>query len=77
MPSGSYRQIDVGCPFYQSDDGKRHITCEGIVDDSNVTLFFRKKQDFEKQMLVFCCGHYRNCEVDRMLMEKYEEDEND
>lgn len=73
MSSGSYLQVYVRCPFYQSDDGARKIICEGIVDDSNLTLSFRKKKDFETQIKVFCCEHYKKCEVCRILTEKYEE----
>jgi len=74
MPSGSYKQADVKCPFYKFDDGKRRITCEGMIDDSSVALIYRKKSDYLTQIDVFCCEYYTNCEVYRMLMEKYEEE---
>lgn len=74
MPSGSYKQIEVQCPFYKYDDGKRRITCEGLVDDSSLALIYQRKSDYETQINVFCCKHYEKCEVYRMLMEKYEED---
>ena len=74
MPSGSYLQIDVRCPFYKYDDGVKRITCEGIVEDSSLALIYRKKRDFETQIRVFCCEHYEKCEIYRILMEKYEED---
>lgn len=76
MPSGSYRQVHVRCPFYLYDDGKRRITCEGLVGtrkDSTLTLFYHHKTDYETQIKVFCCEHYEKCEVYRMLMNKYEE----
>ncbi|MBP3411925.1 MAG: hypothetical protein J6K89_01565 [Oscillospiraceae bacterium] len=73
-PSGSYRQVYAGCPFYQYDDGKRKIVCEGIVEDSTVTLGFKKREGYETQITTFCCEHYKKCEVYRMLMQKYEED---
>ena len=73
MPSGSWKQIDVQCPFYKSDDGKKHITCEGFTDGSSVTLNYQKKQDYIQQIQLFCCQHYQKCEVHRMLMEKYED----
>ena len=59
----------VRCPFYKFDDGKRRITCEGIIDDSSLSLTFRKKADQEKQLYVFCCRYYEHCEIYRMLME--------
>ena len=75
MPSGSYKQADVQCPFYKFDDGKRRITCEGIIDDSSLALIYHNKQDYETQINVFCCQHYINCEVYRLLMDKYPDEE--
>ena len=73
MPSGSYKQVYVRCPFYRSDDGQRHITCEGPTEESSLTLNFPRKSEFETQITVFCCEHYQNCEIYRMLMDKYED----
>ena len=76
MSSGSYKQIDVQCPFYKYDDGKQRITCEGLVDNSSLALIYQKKADYETQINVFCCEHYQRCEIHRMLMEaKYEEED--
>ena len=75
MPSGSYKQAYVRCPFYKFDDWKRRITCEGIIDDSSLALIFHNKNDYETQINVFCCEYYKNCEVYRMLMEKYDKEE--
>lgn len=75
MPSGSYRQVDVQCPFFKYDDGARRITCEGIIDDSSLTLIYHRKCDYETQIKVFCCEYYRKCEVYRMLVDKYNEEE--
>lgn len=73
MPSGSYKgKADVLCPFYKFDDmKKRRITCEGFVDKSTLALTYRRRSDYDMQMNVFCCEHYKKCEVYRMLMEKY------
>ncbi len=78
MPSGSYKgKADAQCPFYRSDDGKKkRIICEGIVDKSTLALTYRRRSDYDTQLCVFCCEHYKNCEVYRMLMEnKYDEEE--
>ena len=74
MSSGSYRQADVRCPFYKFDDGAKRITCEGLIDESSLALIYRRKRDYEAQIMNFCCEHYGNCEIYRMLMDKYEED---
>ena len=73
-PSGSYKQVYVLCPFYKYDDGKRRITCEGIMDDCNLTLSFKTRADYEIQLNTFCCDRYTYCEVCRMLHKKYEEE---
>ena len=76
MSSGSFKaQSEVQCPFFKFDDMKqKRISCEGIVDDSTLALIYCRRKDYEKQLEVFCCEHYKKCEVYRMLMEKYEED---
>ena len=75
MPSGSYKQIEVQCPFYKYDDGKRRITCEGIIEDSSLALIYHNKNDYETQINVFCCQHYTKCEVYRLLIDKYPDEE--
>lgn len=74
MPSG-YKKSYVQCPFYKYDDGKRRITCEGIIDDSSLALIFRNKRDYEIQIETFCCEHCQKCEVYRLLMDKYDKEE--
>jgi hypothetical protein len=76
MPSGSYKgKSDAKCPFYKFDDERRkRIVCEGIVDNSTLALTYRQKEDYDTQLCVFCCEHYKKCEVYNMLMQKYEED---
>lgn len=76
MPSGSFKQVYVVCPFYITDDGAQRVTCEGVVDGSSLSIYFSKRADYETLMSVFCCQHYEKCEIYRMLMEnKYEEDD--
>ena len=74
MPSGSFMQADVLCPFYKFDEGKkRSITCEGLVEDSSIVLTYHKKSDYVRQITVFCCKHFEKCEIYRALLEsKYD-----
>ena len=77
MSSGSFKaQAAVQCPFFKFDeDKKKRIVCEGFVDKSTLALIYCRKKDYETQLRVFCCEHYKKCEVYRMLMSsKYEED---
>ena len=73
-PSGSFKQVDVQCPFYKYDDGRRRITCEGIIDKSSIALIYLTRKDYDMQFLAYCCENYKKCEVYRMLMQKYEEE---
>lgn len=78
MPNGSYKgKTDAQCPFYRSDDKqKKQIICEGIVDRSTLALNFHRKPDYRTQLGVFCCEHYKKCEVYNMIMEaKYDEED--
>lgn len=78
MPSGSYKgKADAQCPFYKFDDGqKKRIVCEGIIDRSTLALTYRHRKDYDTQLCVFCCEHYKKCEVYRMIMEaKYDEED--
>lgn len=74
MASGSFRQVEVLCPFYREDDGSKRIRCEGLVDDSCIDLKFIFRKDYEKQITTFCCDKYKKCEVYKMLMKKYDEE---
>lgn len=67
-------QTNVGCPFYSSDDGQQRITCCGLVPDSTIALWYRKREDFEIQLKTFCCEHYKKCEIYRMLMEMWDDE---
>lgn len=75
MPSGSFKQVDVQCPFYKYDDGRRRITCEGLIDKSSIALIYLTRGDYDTQLTAFCCEHYKKCEVYRMLIQKYNEEE--
>ena len=77
MANGSYKgKTDAQCPFYKFDDGQtRRIICEGIVDRSTLALRFSRKKDYDTQLGVFCCEHYKKCEIYTMIMTaKYDEE---
>lgn len=77
MTGSSWKgRCDAQCPFFRSDVEKRKkINCEGIVDRSTLALTFDRKKDYRIQLEVFCCEHYKNCEIYRMLMAaKYDEE---
>ena len=68
------RDYGVQCPYYITDT-KQTITCEGFIRGSSVIQRYNKIADRKQQMRIFCCKHYRNCELYRMISsEKYEMD---
>ena len=71
MPSGSYHQVHVKCPFYTSDNGKNRICCEGLLPGSQTQSFFWHRKDYETQIGLYCCGGYQTCEIYMGLMEQY------
>lgn len=67
------KRVEVGCPFYKRSNSVV-IRCEGIAWDGYTDLGFRTMREKDKQMRIFCCKHYRNCEVYRAIVAaKYEE----
>lgn len=75
MPSGSYIQAYVRCPFYRSDNGADRIICEGLVPGSQLQSYFKRNRDYRLQTEIFCCRHYDHCEIYAALLKKYEEED--
>ena len=76
MTGSSWKgRVDAQCPFFKSDVAtQKRILCEGIVDRSTLALSFSRKKDYETQLSVFCCEHYKRCEVYNMIMKaKYDD----
>lgn len=77
MPSGSYCQSYVNCPFYKTDNGKNKITCEGAIPDTVCEIKFEGKEAFDIQMTAFCFDRYTYCEQHAAARRKYEEENKD
>lgn len=75
MPSGSYRQVYVKCPFYLYDDSARRICCEGIAPETTVATMFHHRSQMQQHMRIFCENAYACCELYRAVMTKYDDDE--
>jgi hypothetical protein len=68
-----YDDILVRCPYFLHN-GRRSIVCEGITDDSTITLSYLDECGRNLQRKLFCNGKFENCEIYRMLTEgKYDE----
>jgi hypothetical protein len=45
------------------------------VDESSLMLSFNGTADYRQHLELFCCGRYDCCEVHRMLLDKYDEED--
>ena len=68
----TYNEALIMCPFYRSMASKS-ISCEGITDDCFIMLIFMSAEMRDQHRKIFCEKNYKNCEICRMLREKYEE----
>ena len=68
--STSYMSVDVKCPFYKGDDGKKLI-CEGIEDKCNIHHQFENKAGKIKRMEKYCTKNFAKCRLYQILDEKY------
>ena len=72
MPSGSYKQSDVRCPFYRCDTNRpTAIQCEGVEDSNKISLQFGNLADKKEYMDRFCIKGYEYCRVFRAVYEQY------
>ena len=73
MPSGSYIQADVLCPFYITDKARPPvIKCEGIQPDLTISLMFVYKNTKLDFMNTYCCKEYEKCPLFDIIYKKYE-----
>lgn len=72
MPT-MFDDVNAFCPYFQSS-GKRKISCEGITDGCIITLNFETQEKRNTHRRIFCDAKYKNCEICRMLEEKYAEE---
>ena len=72
MPT-MFDDVNALCPFFRYS-GERKISCEGIADGcvTNIVFVNKAKRDLHRE--VFCDHHYKNCEIHKMLEEKYAEE---
>lgn len=62
----------IKCPFYKSSSSNT-IKCEGLVEHSSIVLTYESKKERDKQTKIFCENLYDHCEINMLLMKKYEQ----
>lgn len=70
--STMFDDVEAKCPYFCSNDN-REIRCEGIMDGCITVLRFDSQRKRKLHRSVFCDAKYKNCEIFRMLEDKYEE----
>lgn len=64
---------EVVCPFYRGTKDQQTILCEGPFDGSYLGLTIPERQLFDCQRKNYCNGGFKNCEIYRMVLEKYKD----
>lgn len=79
MPKTPYASMrnTAACPFYQVDEENTamFIQCEGFYGQ-NLRIVFKRKQQKRRHAAIFCeCENYKQCEIYKLTLRKYEERE--
>lgn len=69
--STDYASVDVKCPFYITEEGKK-IRCEGLERGCCTVLEFRGKKFKDEVKEKFCTGDYEKCKLYALINKKYE-----
>lgn len=67
------KNLTVVCPFYNGELG-RQIVCEGIEEDSAITVTFKSKEGRVQYQRMYCsriCG-YKRCALCKAISQKYD-----
>lgn len=76
MKAGRREDREVLCPFY-TEESAQVIFCEGIEPDTTIHIAFPTKTHIKDYKHRFCeSQRYKKCRIARMLLLKYEEEEN-
>ena len=64
------------CPFWREiRQTSQRIGCEGLTDHCQIILAFDSPYKRDQHEEIFCCEHYRRCEIYRAVIEaKYAEE---
>lgn len=74
MSSGSFKQVDVLCPYYITDNGRDRIVCEGLTVGGQTQSFYRHRRDYAVQMEICSSWSYWRCPICDALDGKHRED---
>ena len=74
MP-GSYMKALVKCPFYNGDDAKRRINCEGLLPGTYGSHYFPDNAAQARYLRRVCSQNYARCPYAAALLEKYKEED--
>ena len=61
---------NIRCPFFRGHT-PLEIGCEGITQDTVIRLVFHSKIDLQLHEQIFCCEHFKNCELFDAIHKQY------
>lgn len=73
MPSGTYKQVYVKCPFYHYDENMK-ITCEGVIPGSSLRTIFHSPTVYSNYMKLYCSNRYNDCPIAKLIDDQYDEE---
>ena len=66
------------CPFAVIDNKSKgeYVKCEGVTEDTRITLWFRSREKKQKHKEKYCCSleGYKKCYIARGLAHKYDDE---
>ena len=69
-----YWEMTAKCPFYRRTEKNKHrIICDGISDDSRLTLVFLGKDGARvRHLKEYCCEAYEKCPLYHAAGDRFE-----
>lgn len=69
-----YWEVTVKCPFYRRTEKNKHrIICDGITDETRLTLVFLGPDATRvKHLKEFCCENYEKCPLYHAAGDRFE-----
>ena len=74
MPSGTYIQTLIKCPFYITDSNKPpNLMCEGIANGKGIVIRFQNKDKKDSYIHSYCIEGYEKCLLYKIVYDKYKQ----
>lgn len=65
------------CPFYENESAEQQLCQDEFAEDSRMSLSTEHPRNIELYRDVYCYDEWQQCSIARLLMKKYEVNDND